>query len=102
MIPGIVIIIMRMFVICDNRHEIFVLFMVYGIVSWTRAVAENNLDGNTNRGPGFLGASLSPLPSSNENINYDSLAKGPTIPWFHGPTEDSTIAELKQAKPMCT
>ena len=26
----------------------------------------------------IFGASLSPLPSTNENINYDSLAKSPT------------------------
>ena len=37
------------------------------------------MDGNTLTVDRIFGASLSPLPSTNENINYDSLAKGPTL-----------------------
>ena len=31
----------------------------------------------------IFGASLGPLPSTNENINYVSLAKGSTVPRTH-------------------
>ena len=101
-----IVIILRIVVSCDIVGKICLVYG-HGTVSWTRPVAENNVDGNTNRGPGFLGASLSPLPSTNENINYDdSLAKGPTVQRFprsHGSTDPQKIlliAKLNQAKPM--
>ena len=49
----------------------------------------------------FLVPASSPLPSTNENIKYDSLAKGPKDPRSHGSTDLQKIlliAKLKQAK----